>query len=108
MAGRASYARLLAAGVRIYEWQPSALHAKTFVADGIWSTVGSINFDNRSLVLNDEATLMILDEGIGSQMTSVFFDDLAHADEITVNGFRQRPWPDRIVEQAANLLSPVL
>jgi cardiolipin synthase len=108
MAGRASYARLLAAGVRIYEWKPSALHAKTFVADGIWSTVGSINFDNRSLVLNDEATLMILDEGIGSQMTSVFFDDLAHADEITVNGFRQRPWPDRIVEQAANLLSPVL
>jgi cardiolipin synthase A/B len=108
MAGRASYARLLAAGVRIYEWQPSALHAKTFVADGIWSTVGSINFDNRSLVLNDEATLMILDEGIGSDMTGVFFDDLTHAEEITLNGFRQRPWPLRIVEQAANLLSPVL
>jgi cardiolipin synthase len=108
MAGRASYARLLAAGVRIYEWQPSALHAKTFVADGIWATVGSINFDNRSLVLNDEATLMILDESIGSQMTSVFFDDIAHAEEITSNGFRQRPWPHRIVEQAANLLSPVL
>jgi len=41
-------------------------------------------------------------------MTSVFFDDLTHAEEITLNGFRQRPWPSRIVEQAANLLSPVL
>jgi cardiolipin synthase len=108
MAGRASYDGLLAAGVRIYEWQPSALHAKTFVVDGIWSTVGSINFDNRSLVLNDEATLMILDEDIGSHMTSVFFDDLTHAEEITLNGFRRRAWPYRIVEQAANLVSPVL
>jgi cardiolipin synthase len=108
MAGRACYARLLPAGVRIYEWQPSALHAKTFVADGIWATVGSINFDNRSLVLNDEATLMILDEGIGSHMISVFFDDLTHAEEITLNVFRRRPWPHRIVEQAASLLSPVL
>jgi cardiolipin synthase len=108
MAGRARYDRLLAAGVRIYEWQPTALHAKTFVVDGIWASVGSINFDNRSLVLNDEATLMILDEGIGSQMTSVFFDDLTHAQEITLKGFRRRPWPHRIVEQAANLVSPVL
>jgi cardiolipin synthase len=108
MAGRARYDRLLAAGVRIYEWQPSALHAKTFVVDGIWSTVGSINFDNRSLVLNDEATLMILDEDIGSDMTRIFFDDLTHAEEITLRGFRRRPWPHRIVEQAASLVSPVL
>jgi len=108
LAGRASYDRLLAAGVRIYEWQPSALHAKTFVVDGLWATVGSINFDNRSLVLNDEASLMILDEGIGSQMNGIFFDDLAHAAEITLNGFRGRPWAHRIAEQAASLVSPVL
>jgi cardiolipin synthase len=108
MASRATYDRLLAAGVRIYEWLPSALHAKTFVVDGIWSTVGSINFDNRSLVLNDEATLMILDEGIGSHMTQIFFDDLTHAEEITLNGFRRRPWPHRIVEQTASLVSPLL
>ena len=40
----------------------SLTHAKTFVADGVWATIGSINFDNRSLTLNDESTLMILDE----------------------------------------------
>ena len=61
LAGRAWYDTLLAAGVRVYEWQPSTLHAKTFVVDGEWSTVGSMNFDNRSMALNDEATLMVLD-----------------------------------------------
>ena len=50
---------LLDAGVRVYEWQPSTLHAKTFVVDGAWVTIGSMNFDNRSMALNDEATLMV-------------------------------------------------
>lgn len=50
---------LLEAGVRVYEWQPSILHAKTFVVGGEWSTIGSMNFDNRSMALNDEATLMV-------------------------------------------------
>jgi cardiolipin synthase len=47
-AGRTSYDALLSAGVRVYEWQPTTLHAKTFVVDGEWSTVGSMYFDNRS------------------------------------------------------------
>src|SRR5678815_213974 len=71
-AGRASYETLLGAGVRIYEWQPTALHAKTFVVDGQWSTIGSMNFDNRSMALNDEATLMVLDATIGKQMDHIF------------------------------------
>src|SRR5678815_1886044 len=50
-AGRAWYGTLLDAGVRVFEWQPSTLHAKTFVADGQWSTIGSMNFDNRSMAL---------------------------------------------------------
>jgi cardiolipin synthase A/B len=72
LAGRASYDRLLAAGVRVYEWQPSTLHAKTFVIDGEWSTIGSMNFDNRSMALNDEATLMVRDRTIGQQMNGIF------------------------------------
>ncbi|MGH9632642.1 MAG: phospholipase D-like domain-containing protein, partial [Bryobacteraceae bacterium] len=51
LAGRAWYETLLKAGVRLYEWQPTNLHAKTFVADGMWATVGTMNFDNRSLAL---------------------------------------------------------
>lgn len=108
LAGRAQYDALLTAGVRIYEWQPSTLHAKTFVADGVWSTIGSINFDNRSLALNDEATLMILDESVGADMNRVFLDDLRHAEEIVLDRFRERPWTQRVAETAATLVARVL
>jgi cardiolipin synthase len=107
-AGRASYERLLESGVRIYEWLPSILHAKTFVIDGQWTSIGSINFDNRSLVLNDEVTLMVLDEAIGRQMEAVFADDLRHTREVTLDGFRQRSIWERILEYAATQLLPLL
>ena len=108
LAGRAQYDQLLAAGVRIYEWQHSVLHAKTFVADGIWSTIGSMNFDNRSLALNDESTLMILDEHVGSQLMNVFLDDIKHAEEITMERFSRRPLRQRILESAVSLIARVL
>jgi len=107
-AGRAWYDTLLTAGVRIYEWQPTALHAKTFVVDGEWLTIGSMNFDNRSLALNDEATLMVLDQTIGQQMDRVFLDDLRYSEEITLAGFRQRSWLERIAERAASLFERLL
>ena len=108
LAGRASYATLLAAGVRLYEWQPSTLHAKTFVVDGEWTTIGSMNFDNRSLALNDEATLMVRDRKIGHQMVDVFLDDLRRAERITAEEFRQRSWFQRLAERAAHLITRVL
>jgi cardiolipin synthase len=108
LAGRAQYSALLAAGVRIYEWQPTTLHAKTFVADGEWSTIGSMNFDNRSMALNDEATLMVLDRDIGQQMERIFLADLQHGVEITAAGFEQRPWLQRFAEWSANWLTRLL
>jgi cardiolipin synthase len=107
-AGRAWYDTLLQAGVRIYEWQPTTLHAKTFVVDGEWVTVGSMNFDNRSMALNDESTLMVLDRALGKQMNGIFFDDLKHAQEISVASFRQRSWLARLAEQGANLITRLL
>ena len=100
-AGRRWYETLLAAGVKIYEWQPTTMHAKTFVVDGTWSTIGSMNFDNRSMALNDEATLMVLDENIGRQMEQIFLDDLRYCDHITLDRFQQRSWFDRLSERAA-------
>jgi cardiolipin synthase A/B len=108
LAGRAWYSTLLAAGVRIYEWQPTTLHAKTFVVDGEWSTVGSMNFDNRSMALNDEATLMVLDREIGRQMDRIFLDDLQHAQEISVERFQRRSWLQRLAEWGANSLRRLL
>jgi cardiolipin synthase A/B len=107
-AGRASYETLLSAGVRVYEWQPSTLHAKTFVADGEWLTVGSMNFDNRSMALNDEATLMVLDRTLGQQMEQVFMEDLGFAREITLDAFRRRSWFQRIAERGANFFTRLL
>jgi cardiolipin synthase A/B len=108
LAGRASYDTLLAAGVRLYEWQPSTLHAKTFVIDGEWATIGSMNFDNRSLALNNEATLMVRDRRIGQQMDGIFLDDLRRSKEITVEDFGRRSWLQRITERTANLLTRLL
>ncbi len=108
LAGRRWYDTLLSSGVRVYEWQPTVLHAKTFVVDGEWSTIGSINFDNRSLALNDEATLMVLDPAIGAEMEQIFRDDLRHAEEMTLERFRQRSWFGRLGETAAGLVTRLL
>jgi cardiolipin synthase len=108
LAGRARYDTLLVAGVRIYEWQPTTLHAKTFVVDGEWFTVGSMNFDNRSMALNDEATLMVLDQTAGQSMNRIFLDDLRHAEEIALATFRRRSWLQRIAEWGANSLTRLL
>jgi cardiolipin synthase A/B len=108
LAGRSSYDRLLAAGVRIYEWRPTTLHAKTFVIDGEWATIGSMNFDNRSLALNDEATLMVRDRTFGQRMNEIFMADLTNAEPITAGPFDQRSWIERIAEQAAGLFTRLL
>ena len=108
LAGRAWYATLLSAGVRVYEWQPSTLHAKTFVVDGEWLTIGSMNFDNRSMALNDEATLMVWDRTAGQQMEQVFVEDLRYAQEITAEAFRRRSWFERVAEHGANFFTRLL
>jgi cardiolipin synthase len=107
-AGRARYEQLLASGVRIWEWQPTTLHSKTFVVDGLWSSIGTMNFDNRSLMLNEEVTLMVLDKDFGQRMDSIFTADLEHSIEITAGEFARRPWLDRVGEWAASLLTRVL
>lgn len=107
-AGRAQYADLLAAGVRIYEYTPTMMHAKTMVVDGRWISVGSMNFDNRSLVFNDEANLVALDTALGSRLEAIFLADLAFAREVTPASFARRPWWHRPREWVASLLTRVL
>ena len=82
IAGRASYDDLLAAGVEIFEYQPTMLHAKTMTVDGVWSAVGSANFDNRSFQLNDEATLCVTSRSFAGELTAQFERDLEASDRI--------------------------
>jgi cardiolipin synthase A/B len=107
-AGRSRYEQLLKAGVRIYEYQPTMMHSKTFIADGLWGTIGSMNFDNRSLAFNNESNLVFLDSAQGAQMDAAFLDDLTRSKEITLAEFQQRPWYDRMIEDGAALLSRLL
>jgi cardiolipin synthase len=107
-AGRSRYEELLRAGIRIYEYQPTMIHSKTFIADGMWGTIGSMNFDNRSLAFNNESNFVFLDRTMGAEMDSTFMDDLSRSREITLPEFSRRPWYDHVIESAASLLSRVL
>ena len=107
-AGRFHYEELLRAGVKVYEYQPTMLHSKTLVADGTWSSVGSMNFDNRSMAFNNESNLVVLDSAFGARMDSTFLDDLRFAKQITLEEFRRRSIWGKMLEGGAVLLSRLL
>ena len=83
---RGGYRALLDAGVRIFEWQGSMMHAKTSVVDGVWSRIGSSNLNSASLLGNWELDVGVLDEGLGQQLEGLFLADLASSVEIVLPG----------------------
>jgi cardiolipin synthase A/B len=108
LAARASYAELLRAGVRIYEYAPTMMHAKTIVADGHWVVAGAMNLDNRSLRLNDELNLLIHDSAAAASLEQAFRHDLLSSREINAVEHAQRSWTQRLLEHAVNRLAPLL
>ncbi len=102
-ASRGQWGPLLAAGIEIHEYQPTMFHCKVFVVDGLLVSVGSTNFDNRSLELNDEANLNVYDRAFGARMTEVFERDLEHGRRVTYESWRMRPLSERVREK---LLAP--
>ncbi|NUQ19528.1 MAG: hypothetical protein HOQ09_01065 [Gemmatimonadaceae bacterium] len=107
-AGRARYEDLLEAGVRIYEYNETMMHAKSLVVDGRWAAVGSMNADNRSLSFNEETVLMMLDETLGATLERQFLRDIGHATEIELATFRKRGVWERTKEHATHLVWRVL
>lgn len=107
-AGHGYYEHLLKRGVRIFEYQPHVLHAKTLVADGYVSMIGSSNLDARSFRYNAECNVLVLDEETGRTMTTAFETDLAQSQEVLLPEWRQRWAPHRWADRAARLLTPVL
>ena len=75
------YGALLQAGIRIFEYKKTLIHQKVIIVDGVWSCVGSTNFDRRALQLNDEVSMGVLDAGLASQLKTVFNDDLKFCEE---------------------------
>ena len=107
-AARARYPELMAAGVRIYEYLPTMMHAKSMTVDGLFAMIGSQNFDNRSLAFNNESSVVALDARVAANVDSVFLADLQHSEEITAARVRNKSFKDRLLEQGANLLSRML
>jgi cardiolipin synthase A/B len=89
-AGRSHYEELLKAGVKIYEQREVLLHAKTVVIDGVWSSIGSSNFDWRSFCHNDEVNALFVSKDFGDQMGKIFEDDLAQAHQVTLEEWKAR------------------
>ncbi|HKJ94895.1 MAG TPA: phospholipase D-like domain-containing protein [Gammaproteobacteria bacterium] len=97
-AARAAYATLLQGGVRIFEYLPRMLHAKTIVADGEWVMVGTSNLDYRSFRHNYEINLVSTDPALCRQLENEFEGDLEESLEIRAGGWRDRPWIERLAE----------
>lgn len=93
-----SYEDLLNGGVKIYEYQPTFIHVKTMVIDGIWEVIGSANLDNRSRKLNEENIFGILDKSFGTTLENIFLQDLSHAKQIDLTEWKKRSIWQRIRE----------
>lgn len=107
-AARSYYEELLEGGVRIFEFQPSMLHAKTMVVDGSFSIVGSANVDIRSFRLNFELGALVFDAAFAAKLEERFMRDLADSREITLERMAARGFFTRLGHGVARLLSPLL
>jgi cardiolipin synthase len=100
-ASRGQFGRLLRAGVEIYEYGAGLLHAKTIVIDGVWSTVGSTNLDNRSFAMNEELNVVLYGADVARRLERVFHDDLSHSSRVEYRAWRGRGLRDRVMELLA-------
>ncbi len=98
------YGKLAEAGVEIFEYIPTMLHQKTMVVDGVWGTVGTTNFDNRSFALSEETNICFHDPGLVEQLKNIFEADLACCRRIQIQQWKRRgPW-QRTKESVASLI----
>ncbi|NIA55703.1 cardiolipin synthase [Massilia sp. TW-1] len=107
-ASRERWGELLAAGIKMAEYQPTMYHVKALIVDSLLVSVGSTNFDNRSFILNDEANLNVLDAGFAKQQEAVFEDDWKHARPITLQAWENRPFSEKIGGKLADLIGTQL
>jgi cardiolipin synthase len=96
--GRSAYGDLLKAGAHIYEYEPSMIHAKITVVDGVWSVVGSTNLDNRSFGINDEVNLAVLNSEVAARLTRDFEQDASHSKRVSLQEWQRRSPFEHVLE----------
>ena len=98
------YGPLLKAGIQIYEYNHTMLHQKTMVVDGVWSTVGTTNFDSRSFAHNEENNVCVCDAGLAKELEDIFAADIKGCDLITLEQWEKRPVIHKVVQAVVSLL----
>ena len=107
-AGHRNFEKLLRCGVRLFEYPHTLLHQKVMTIDGVWSAVGSSNFDDRSFETNDEITLGILDPITAQRLDGVFEKYVAHCEEIELEAWRRRGLWHKLKDNAFYMINEVL
>jgi cardiolipin synthase len=90
------YGKLLEAGIEIYEYNRTMLHQKTMVVDGIWVTIGTTNFDNRSFALDEESNICVYDAALAREMENIFNKDLESCERVALDKWRHRGLRKRV------------
>jgi cardiolipin synthase len=101
---REQFGPLLDAGIHIHEYFPGLLHTKAMVIDGVWSTIGSLNLDNRSMALNDELNVVFYNDKIAQRLEDILREDLKHSHRISREQLENRGWAGRLLGM---MLSPL-
>ena len=98
------YGALLEAGVELLEYNRTMLHHKTMMVDGLWATVGTTNFDNRSFAHNEENNVCLCDAGFARELNARFAEDAASCERVTLEGWRARPLTDKVLQGLASFV----
>jgi len=98
-----NFGTLLARGVKVYEYKKTLLHQKVLIVDGVWSCIGSTNFDSRSFQLNDEVSLAVVDPAVAQQLRAAFDDDLRNCEERHFDEWAHRSFWHKTIDGLAYL-----
>lgn len=107
-AGHRNFEKMLRCGVRLFEYPHTLLHQKVMTIDGIWSAVGSSNFDDRSFETNDELTLAVRDAALAQQLDAIFLHYAARAEEVLLEKWTRRGALHKLKDNAFYLINEVL
>ena len=104
IASESTYARLQEAGVEVWNFQPSMLHAKIATVDGLVAVVGSANMNRRSMAHDEEVVLVVLDERVTAHLDEHYDDDLRRSERIEATRWESRPVRQRVAERATTVV----
>jgi cardiolipin synthase A/B len=101
---RRLYGALLEAGVQVLEYNRTMMHHKVMVVDGVWVTIGTANFDNRSFSHNEESNVCVCDQPLAAELTATFEQDAAVCEVVTLEAWRRRGLPKKVFEAMASFV----